>query len=210
MHCTRKSQSQKRDMTVNFSLFSPIYLHLKQLPISLPCGSPNHGFDCYGVPTGNLPIGTPTACELTLAPSALTTYRDVWTSRLWMGHKSQSLSSLWVPALRLESPQCLWNIPASILLSIFHGRCLGAFFRSGSNFTPSFIVSNWPSLRTWHLLSQSSNTAHPQPHSMYKKTSHGLSGGASVNSFKLATSQITLSILNLNNSWQRETRPWVF
>lgn len=50
------------------------------------------------------------------------------------------------------------------------------------------------------LASQSSNTAHPQPHSMYKKTSHGLSGGASVNSFKLVTSQITLFILNLNNS----------
>lgn len=77
MHRTRKSQSQKRDMTVNFSLFSPIYLHLKQLPISLPSGSPNHGFDCYGVLTGNLPIGTPTAYELTLVPSVLTTYQDV-------------------------------------------------------------------------------------------------------------------------------------
>lgn len=50
---------------------------LKQLPDSLLCGSPNHGFDSSGVLTGNLPIGTPTAYELTLVPSVLTTYGDV-------------------------------------------------------------------------------------------------------------------------------------
>lgn len=98
------------------------------------------------------PIGTPTAYELTLVPSVLTTYRNVWATRLWVGHKNPLVHCV------LEPPQCLWNIPASILLSIFHGRCLGAFFRTGSNFTPPFVSCNWPSLRTWHLLSQSSNT----------------------------------------------------
>lgn len=103
----------------------------------------------------------------------------VWgcVSNKTLGGPQKSLSTLWVPALCLEPPLGLWTIPASILLFIFHGRCLGAFFRTGSSFTPPFISCNWPSLWTWHLLSQSSNTVHPQPHPMYKKTLHDRGGG---------------------------------